>query len=100
VFNAPKESKGGDELSILANGINGMSTLIKSMLDSKAGLLLAISHELRSPNTRMRVNLELLDELSMHDALIDDFKEMEQLVSSILESEKLNTVHAPSNRTF
>lgn len=99
VFNQPIESKGRDELSVLASGINAMSTQIKSMLDGKAGLLLAISHELRSPITRMRVNLELLDESITRDALIDDIKEMEQLVSSILESEKLNTAHAPLNRT-
>jgi signal transduction histidine kinase len=98
-FNQPIESKGGDELSVLANGINAMSTQIKSMLEGKSGLLLAISHELRSPITRMRVNLELLDESSTRDALIDDIKEMQQLVSSILESEKLNTAHAPLNRT-
>jgi signal transduction histidine kinase len=100
VFDATKETKGGDELSVLASGINAMSTQIKSMLDGKAGLLLAISHELRSPITRMRVNLELLDESSTCGALIDDIKEMEQLVSSILESEKLNTAHAPLNLTI
>jgi signal transduction histidine kinase len=99
VFDHPIESEGGDELSVLANGINAMSTQIKSMLDGKAGLLLAISHELRSPITRMRVNLELLDESSTRDALIDDIKEMGQLVSSILESEKLSTAYAPLNRT-
>jgi signal transduction histidine kinase len=99
VFDHPIEFGGGDELSVLAAGINAMSAQIKSMLDGKAGLLLAISHELRSPITRMRVNLELLDESGTRDALIDDIKEMEQLISSILESEKLNTVHAPLNRT-
>ncbi len=98
VFDHPIETKSDDELSVLADGINAMSTQIKSMLDGKAGLLLAISHELRSPITRMRVNLELLDGSSTRDALIDDIKEMEQLVSSILESEKLNTAHAPLNR--
>lgn len=98
-FDNPIKTKGNDELSVLARGINAMSIQIKSMLDGKAGLLLAISHELRSPITRMRVNLELLDESSTRNALIDDVKEMEQLVSSILESEKLSVGHAPLNRT-
>ena len=98
VFDHPIETRGSDELSVLANGINAMSIQIKSMLDGKAGLLLAISHELRSPMTRMRVNLELLDESSVRNALIDDVKEMEHLVSSILESEKLSAGHVPLNR--
>ena len=87
------ENKG--ELGLLAAGINRMSRQIKSMLESKSGLLLAISHELRSPLTRMRVNLELLDDSDLRRKLIDDTREMEALISAILESEKLSSSHAP-----
>jgi len=59
--------------------------------------LLAISHELRSPLTRMRVNLELLEESRARQKLIDDLREMENLVAAILESEKLGSGHAPLN---
>jgi signal transduction histidine kinase len=65
------------------------------MLESKSGLLLAISHELRSPLTRMRVNLELLEDDEIRQQLIDDTREMEALISAILESEKLSSGHAP-----
>lgn len=65
------------------------------MLESKSGLLLAISHELRSPLTRMRVNLELLEDDEVQRQLIDDTREMEALISAILESEKLSSGHAP-----
>jgi len=91
------EVAGKSELALLAGGINRMSAQIKSMLESKSGLLLAISHELRSPITRMRVNLELLDESEIQRKLIDDIREMEGLVASILESEKLSSGHAPLN---
>lgn len=94
----PIEIHGEDELAQLAQGINNMSLQIKTMLESKASLLLAISHELRSPMTRMRVNLELIDESETRKLLIEDVREMEHLVSNILESEKLNTSHAPLNR--
>jgi signal transduction histidine kinase len=83
------------ELGLLAAGINRMSRDIKSMLESKSGLLLAISHELRSPLTRMRVNLELLEDDEIRQQLIDDTREMEALISAILESEKLSSGHAP-----
>jgi len=91
------EAKGKGELALLAAGINRMAEQIKIMLESKSGLLLAISHELRSPITRMRVNLELLDESEIQQKLIDDIREMETLVAAILESEKLNSGHAPLN---
>jgi signal transduction histidine kinase len=89
------ELQGRGELALLAAGINRMAEQIKAMLESKSGLLLAISHELRSPITRMRVNLELLDESEIQQKLIDDIREMETLVAAILESEKLNSSHAP-----
>jgi len=83
------------ELGLLAAGIKHMSQQIKSMLEGKSGMLLAISHELRSPLTRMRVNLELLDESDVRQKLIDDCCEMENLLTAILESEKLGSGHAP-----
>ncbi|TNF89993.1 MAG: HAMP domain-containing histidine kinase [Gammaproteobacteria bacterium] len=88
---------GKNELALLAAGINRMSAQIKSMLEGKSALLLAISHELRSPMTRMRVNLELLDESDIRKKLIEDLHEMENLVAAILESERLNRRHAPLN---
>ena len=93
------EIRGHGELAELADGINRMRAEIKSMLESKAGMLLAISHELRSPITRMRVNLELLATSDLQQTLIDDVKEMEELVASLLESEKLNSRHAILNRS-
>ncbi len=96
----PTDIRGENELAQLAQGINDMSLQIKTMLESKAGLLLAISHELRSPMTRMRVNLELLNESETKNILIEDIREMEHLVSYVLESERLNTNHAPLNRSI
>jgi signal transduction histidine kinase len=87
------EDKG--ELGMLATGINRMSHQISSMLEGKSGLLLAISHELRSPLTRMRVNLELLDDSATRQKLIADCREMDTLLGAILESEKLSSGHAP-----
>ncbi len=86
---------GQGELAQLAAGVNHMAAQIKTMLESKSALLLALSHELRSPLTRMRVNLELLDESETRDQLIADVRDMEALVAAILETERLNQQHAP-----
>jgi signal transduction histidine kinase len=88
----------GGELGMLAEGVNRMSRQIKAMLENKSGLLLAISHELRSPLTRMRVNLELLDDSDVRRQLVADTREMENLLGAILESEKLTSGHAPLAR--
>jgi len=86
------------ELGMLVEGVNRMSSQIRLMLENKSGLLLAISHELRSPLTRMRVNLELLDDSDVRSQLIADSREMENLLGAILESEKLSSGHAPLTR--
>ncbi len=92
------EHKGKGELASLAQVVQHMATQIKSMLENKSALLLAISHEMRSPLTRMRVNLELLEPSKAQQQLIEDTRELESLVATILESERLNHRHAVLNR--
>jgi signal transduction histidine kinase len=64
------------------------------MLDAKRALLLAISHELRSPLTRARVNAELLDDTPERAALMDDLGAMRDLITDLLEGERLASGHS------
>ena len=87
-----------DELGELAATINTMGGDIRQMLDAKRALLLAISHELRSPLTRARLNTELLPETPdvqpARDALLRDLGQMRDLITDLLESERLASPHA------
>ncbi|CAG1013715.1 two-component system, OmpR family, osmolarity sensor histidine kinase EnvZ [Burkholderiaceae bacterium] len=87
-----------DELGQLAQRVNTMAGEIQHMLDAKRALLLAISHELRSPLTRARLNAELVDESAARDALLHDLAEMRDLIIDLLESERLATGHAALQR--
>jgi len=87
-----------DDLGDLADGINTMADDLQDMLEAKRQLMLAISHELRSPLTRTRVALEFLDDEATKSSLLEDVEEMERLISDILESEALNTRHASLRR--
>ncbi len=93
---------GSDELGELAQTINTMGQDIHHMLEAKRTLLLAISHELRSPITRARVNAELLPETdevrTQRDALLRDLQEMATLISDLLESERLSGSHVTLQR--
>ena len=97
-FHEPIRVQGTDELSRLADGINAMSEQIQAMLEGKSGMMLAISHELRSPITRMRVNLELLEQNKIQESLINDIKEIDQLIGNIIESERVNQQHSVLNK--
>jgi signal transduction histidine kinase len=77
--------KRSDELRDLAAAFNTMTVRIRDMLHAKEQLLLDVSHELRSPVTRMKVALEMMPESSLKDQIREDLAEMEIMVSEILE---------------
>ncbi len=83
-----------DELGDLATRINDMAHSLNGMLDAKRALLLAMSHELRSPLTRARVNAELLDDSPERQALLRDLAEMRDQITALLEGERLADGHA------
>ncbi len=93
-FSRPIAVRRDDELGDLAGRINRMASSLHGMLDAKRALLLAISHELRSPLTRARLNLELLPEGPEQQALVRDLGVMRDLVTDLLESERLAGGHA------
>ncbi len=88
-----------DELGELACSINAMADDIEQMLEAKRQLLLAISHELRSPLTRAKVAVALLDDAKQRDGIQQDLDEMEKLVTELLETERLNTRHSILNKS-
>jgi len=88
-FSTPIEPRRRDELGELALQINRMANGLQQRLDAKRELLLAISHELRSPLTRARLNAELVAEGAARDALLHDLGEMRDLIADLLESERL-----------
>jgi signal transduction histidine kinase len=83
-----------DELGELAQSINTMAEEIQGMLEAKRQLLLAISHELRSPLTRARLNAELLDESQPRERIVADLQVLEHQLSELLETEQLDSKHA------
>ena len=91
-----------DELGQLATAVNTMAEDLRRMLESQRALLLAISHELRSPLTRARLHAELLPEAGeaapQREALLRDLQEMASLVADLLESERLAGGHAVLQR--
>lgn len=87
-----------DELGDLAVSFNAMAGDIQQMLEAKRQLLLAISHELRSPLTRTRVAAEMLEEGNNKAQIISDINEMETLIEELIETERLNSRHTKINK--
>ena len=86
--------KNADEFRDLAAAFNDMTARIEDMLQTKDQLLLDISHELRTPITRMKVALEFLPESRARKSLQADIVEMEKMVGGILETARLRHKYA------
>jgi signal transduction histidine kinase len=82
-----------DELGELSTSINAMADDIERMLEAKRQLLLAISHELRSPLTRAKVATAMLDDPAQRRDIERDLDEMETLIEELLETERLSARH-------
>ncbi len=82
--------RSSDELGDLARSFNEMRERIRDMLRAREQLLLDVSHELRSPLTRIKVALEYLEDSGTRGNIAEDVLEMEKMVTEILETERLD----------
>ena len=89
--------KGSAELRGLSNAFNTMAGRIDHMLQSKEQLLLDVSHEFRSPLTRIKVALEFFPDGSTKNGVRDDVDELEKMVSEILETARLDSEYGHLN---
>lgn len=97
-FDPPIPVRRRDELGDLAQQVNAMAVGLRRMLEGQRTLLLSISHELRSPLTRARLNAELLPESPEREALLRDLGQMRDLIANLLESERLAAGQATLQR--
>ncbi|MBQ49734.1 MAG: hypothetical protein CMP10_20300 [Zetaproteobacteria bacterium] len=88
-FQAPE--KGSTEFSSLSKAFNQMKLKISMMIQEKEQLLLDVSHEMRSPLTRMKLSLEFMEDSQIKSSIKDDLSEMEEMISQILETARINS---------
>jgi signal transduction histidine kinase len=80
-----------DEFATLTDAFNQMVKRVREMIAARDQLLRDVSHELRSPITRIKVALELLPESEPRARLGADVRELEAMVTELLEMERLRS---------
>lgn len=81
--------KGGDEFADLARGFNSMAQNLETMLKDRDRLLADVSHELRSPITRMKVALEFNKDKKTTKTLRAEIAGMQAIITALLDTERL-----------
>jgi signal transduction histidine kinase len=67
-----------------ANAMNQMQQRIHDLIANRTKMLAAISHDLRTPLTRLRLRMHLLSANEQTDKIIMDLDEMQTMINSIL----------------
>lgn len=82
---APVVEEGPTETRQLANAFNVMRERLTRYLDSRSEMLAAMSHDLKTPLTRMRLRSEAVEDPALRERFVADLAEMDELVQSTLE---------------
>jgi signal transduction histidine kinase len=83
------ENRTRDEFGALTDAFNVMVRRVREMVEARDRLLVDVSHELRSPLTRMRVALALTSDGEKKGRMEADVAEMEAMITELLERERL-----------
>lgn len=90
--------QGHDEVAALARQFNASAARIEKLVKSHKSLLANASHELRSPLTRIRMGLELMQgstpSPAFREEILRNIAELDQLVDEILLASRLDAREA------
>lgn len=80
----PLPENGPREVRQAARAFNGMQSRIKKLISDRTQMLAAISHDLRTPITRLRLRTEFVEDDEQRAKMMADLAEMEAMIASVL----------------
>ncbi|MCC9625646.1 HAMP domain-containing protein [Thalassospira sp. MA62] len=80
----PVPEKGPREIERAARAFNQMTERLKRFVDDRTRMLAAISHDLRTPITSLRLRAEFIDDAENRSRIIETLNEMEQMVEAAM----------------
>ncbi len=78
------KSSGSIEIRQTTNAFNQMRTRIKRFLKQRTEMLAGVSHDLRTPLTRMKLQISMLKDQKLKNELQNDITEMTSMLDSYL----------------
>ncbi|WGS22317.1 MULTISPECIES: ATP-binding protein [unclassified Bradyrhizobium] len=80
----PLPERGPEEIRSLAKALNRMRERITTLIDDRTKMLAAISHDLRTPITRMRLRAEFIEDETHRHRMLRDLDQMRSMLESVL----------------
>ena len=80
----PLPEAGPKELRAATRAFNRMQGRLRRFVADRTQMLAAISHDLRTPLTRLRLRAELVDDPEMQRKMLSDLDEMESMITATL----------------
>jgi two-component system osmolarity sensor histidine kinase EnvZ len=97
----PLPEDGGDELSRLARAFNAMAADLQRNERERSEVLAGISHDLRTPLTRLRLEAEMsLGDETTRQAVVSDIEQMESVISQFMDYARRIGRNARPDRSF
>ncbi|WP_305857656.1 ATP-binding protein [Balneatrix alpica] len=90
---APLPESGPSEVVATAKAFNLMRERIQRYLEDRERLFSAISHDLKTPITRLRLRAELLDDDNLRERFGKDLAELDLMVKGALQCVKDTDIH-------
>ncbi len=80
----PMPVSGPREVRAAAQAFNEMQTRLRRFVDDRTQMVAAISHDLRTPITRLKLRAEFIDDDEVRAKTLADLDEMEAMIASTL----------------
>jgi signal transduction histidine kinase len=84
------QTRSSGQLRELSEAFNQMAARLETLVTGQRDLLLGVSHELRTPLTRLKLRFEMLDATVDASAMKHDVRQMESMITSLLETAKMH----------
>jgi signal transduction histidine kinase len=81
----PLPEQGATELVRAARALNVMQDRLRRYVRTRMQVLTAMSHDLKTPITRLRLRAEMLDDPQLKAKFVKDFDALQEMVSSTLD---------------
>ncbi|MCG7977344.1 MAG: ATP-binding protein [Candidatus Thiodiazotropha endolucinida] len=85
IHQLPLEPTGLSEVRETARAFNTMQQRLKNYIEDRAGILAAVSHDLKTPLTRLRLRTDLMDDDELREKTHKDLEDMEAMVTATLD---------------